>query len=65
MKVALYVLLVLFSLSLLFLCFTWFLYHGSGHNIPVKTDLSIAVSILINIGVIWFLWGKLKQVKQQ
>jgi len=64
MKAALYILLVLLSLSLLFLCFTWFLYHGTGHNIPVKTDLSFAVSILVNIGLIWFLWGKIKKTKK-
>jgi cbb3-type cytochrome oxidase subunit 3 len=64
MKAALYILLVLFSLSLLFLCFTMFLYHASGHNIPVKTDLGFAALILVNIGLIWFLWGRIKKIKQ-
>ncbi len=64
MKVALYILLGLFALLLLFLCFTWFLYHGSGHNIPIKMDLGFAALVLVNIGLIWFLWSRIKKIKQ-
>jgi len=62
MKAVFVVCLLLFALVLVFLCFMWLLYHGSGHNIPVKTDISFAVSILVNIAIIVLLWVKVKKV---
>ena len=50
-----YALLVLLCLSLLLLGFLWLLYHGSGHNIPVETDLFLAGAALINSGLIGLL----------
>lgn len=61
MKAILVFCLLLFTLVLAFLSFTWLLYHGSGHDIPVKTDIGFAVSVLINIAVIVLLWVRLKK----
>lgn len=62
MKAILVVCLLLFVLVLVFLCFMWLLYHGSGHNIPVKTDISFVLSTLVNIAIIVLLWVIVKKV---
>ncbi len=64
MKAVLVIVLALLALSLLFLCFIWLIAHGSGHNIPAKTNLGFAVSRMFNGLLIWLLWRMLKKVDQ-
>ena len=52
MKTILYILLVLFSISFIFICFLWFIYHGSGHNIPIETDRWLLSLTIVNVFVI-------------
>ena len=61
MKTLLHMLLIVFGLTLVSFCFLWLLYLASSHKIPLKTNLSIVISIIINIGVLFFLMHELKK----
>lgn len=55
MKSAIQVIRVILTLLLCFFAFTWLIYHGSGHKIPLNTDLSFGYSIGILIVLIIFI----------
>lgn len=64
MKAVVYFLLVIFYIVLALLSFLWFMYHGSGHKIPVETDKSFIFLILINILIIIVLKIILKRISR-
>ncbi|OGX83622.1 hypothetical protein BEN47_17390 [Hymenobacter lapidarius] len=59
-----YALLVLLSISLLFLGLLWMLYHGSSHTIPVETDRFFVVAALGNMGLIWLVRAWIRRGKR-
>lgn len=65
MKTVIYFLLVVFCILLALLNFLWFMYHASGHKIPIETDRSFIISILINIFIIIILKIILKRISQR
>ncbi|PIF30441.1 hypothetical protein CLU81_0867 [Flavobacterium sp. 9] len=38
MRISIYILLVVFYILLGLVVILWFMYHGSGHKIPIETD---------------------------
>ena len=52
MKTIIYIFLGLSCISFIFICFLWLIYHGSGHNIPIKTDKWLLTLTIVNIFVI-------------
>lgn len=65
MKTLIYIILILFSISLIFICFLWFIYHGSSHNIPVKTDWWLLSLTITNILIISILILVLKKISKR
>jgi flagellar basal body-associated protein FliL len=65
MKIILYILLVLFSISFVFICFMWFLSHASGHNIPDRTDIEAYCLMVLNVLIIIFLKIRLKKISEK
>ena len=65
MKTTIYILLVLFCISFLFDCFLWLIYHGSGHNIPAKTDKWLLLLTISNIAIIGVLIFALKRISKK
>ena len=55
MKILIYILLVISILLFLLSCFIWFIYHGSGHIIPVETEQKILFFIIVLILITAFL----------
>lgn len=65
MKTVIHFLLVVFYILLSLFSFLWFMYHGSGHKIPIETDRSFIFSILINILIIIILKIILKRISRK
>lgn len=55
------ILIILLILNL----FVWLMAHGSGHNIPLKTDLKFGITtcILLILLPLVIYWGRGKDVK--
>jgi hypothetical protein len=53
------VLIILFVLN----TFIWLIAHGSGHNIPLKTDLKFGIAdlVLISLTILIFYLGRTKR----
>ncbi|KFF09692.1 hypothetical protein [Flavobacterium hydatis] len=64
MKIIINIALVLFYTLLVFFAVIWFLAHGSGHEIPLETDLSIAGFIVLDILVILVLRFAKKRISK-
>ena len=62
MKTIIYIILGLFCISFLFICFLWLIYHGSGHNIPIETDRWLLSLTIANILIISILIIVLKKI---
>ena len=52
MKTILYILLISFILSFVFICFLWFIYYGSGHKIPIETNRWLLSLTIVDVFVI-------------
>lgn len=65
MKTITHILLILFVLTLLFICFMWFLSHASGHNIPDQTDLDTYSLMILNVLIISILLFALRKMSKK
>ncbi len=64
MKTLIVILKVLVTVLLVLDLLFWMAAHASGHKIPIRTDVSCAVTALILVGVLlllFFLGKKLKK----
>jgi hypothetical protein len=52
-------------MSFLFICFLWFIYHGSGHNIPIETNRWLFGLTIVNIIIIGILIIALKRISKR
>lgn len=65
MKIMIYFLLVLFSITFVFICFMWFLSHASGHEIPDRIDREAYSFMILNILIIGILIIVLKRISKR
>lgn len=65
MKLTINILLVLLYVLLVFQCFVFFVFQGSGHNIPTETNLFFGGIILITILIIFILKFILKKISKK
>ncbi len=64
MKMLLKIFNLLSVLALISICLFWFLYHGSGHTIPIKTDIYFLISILVIIIFIFIIKDKRRSIEK-
>lgn len=64
-KIIIYILLVLFSITFLFICFMWFLSNASGHKIPDKINMETYGLLIFNISIISILIFVLKKISKK
>jgi membrane carboxypeptidase/penicillin-binding protein len=65
MKTIIYILLILFILTFVFLCVMWSLSHASGHNIPDKTDIEAYRLMILNVLVIGILLFTVRKIAKK
>jgi heme A synthase len=65
MRLLMIILKVILTSFLLLILFVWLMAHGSGHNIPLKTDLKFGITTCILLVLLLFTiyWGKNKVAK--
>ena len=65
MRVLIYILLILFSITFVFICFMWFLSHASGHKIPYGVDRDAYCLMILNVLIISALIVILKKISKK
>jgi len=63
MKIAIQIIKFFLLVALCFTIFVWLMYHGSGHKIPLKTDILFGVTCASLIAFYFLLFVLRKKYK--